>query len=67
MFEYQTTGTHIVSYSALEVLLVNAREGAVEGRGHDGELGGAHSSVGGGLVFAAAAVVLAAARQLRVV
>lgn len=49
MFEYQTTGTHLMLFCA-EVLLVNARE----------ELcgcvwvfvwgGGPHSSVGGGLV-----------------
>lgn len=43
MFEYQTTGTHIVSYSALEVLLVNAREGAVEERRCGGGGGGRES------------------------
>lgn len=46
MFEYQTTGTHIVSYSAFEVLLVNAREGAVEGEGVVA-VGGWGSFIGG--------------------
>lgn len=45
MFEYQTTGTHLMLFCT-EVLLVNAREELCGCVG-----GGPHSSVGGGLVF----------------
>lgn len=53
MFEYQTTGTHLISYFALRFCLLMPEKSC---RGSKGPQPVSHSSVGGGLVFGAVVV-----------